>query len=133
MKRLFYPLSVLALLICSCSNDGPIVSTVSQTLCEDNIISKAEAIKNLEDFLCDEPAESRGGITIIGELLDVGQNGTVSRGDQPLLYVANFSEGGFAVLAADRRIADQVIAVPEDGVSICKKLRLFPLMGQIYA
>lgn len=40
--------------------------------------------------------------------------------ETPLLYALNFpDDGGYAILAADRRIDDEVLAVTEKGVITC--------------
>ena len=116
-------------LFVSCREDAVVgVAEVPATLTEDlsYVIPVEEALASLDDFLNDpDGLQTRSG----GEKPKVAQVYSLEHPESQtrstkesahpsdrLLYVANFEEGaGFAVLAADRRIGDKVIAVTESG------------------
>lgn len=86
-------------------------------------ISVDDALENLEAFLADtdDPA-TRSVARVVSSIKPVKYNVLATKGDvdsvdcENLLYVANFEqEQGYAILAADKRIEEKVIAVADEG------------------
>ena len=89
-------------------------------------ISQEQALASLQAFLAsfdDETTRSVMTRRKIKDVFSVEFHKDVTRGDQSdtvdcdnLLYVANFEDGqGYAILAADDRVQDEVLAVVEKG------------------
>lgn len=125
MNKLSFILATAAL-VCSCTSED-VVMPQPDTYIEDiedcYAISIDEAIDNLYDLLdCLEP-ESRTGTKkrVIDNTFSVSQypgNSRSSRGTDSgnIFHVVNFADNeGFAILAADNRIPDKVLAITEQG------------------
>lgn len=88
------------------------------------VIPVAEAIDNLKTFLesIGEPTTRCSGLDF-DNVISIPHRGISTRSaneETPLLYALNFpDDGGYAILAADRRIDDEVLAVTEKGVITC--------------
>lgn len=122
-----------AILICgtsvvtSCSNEDipDVVETEGKTELHPHAISMEEALLSLQKFLDDtsEEATTRAAARKIGDVFAVKYEKVATRAAlsedfdcENLLYVANFeNERGFAVLAADDRIENEILAVTEKG------------------
>lgn len=122
-----------AILICgtsvvtSCSNEDipDVVETEEKTEFHPHAISMEEALLSLQKFLDDtsEEATTRAAARKIGDVFAVKYEKVATRAAlsedfdcENLLYVANFeNERGFAVLAADDRIENEILAVTEKG------------------
>jgi hypothetical protein len=63
--------------------------------------SQKRTIKNVENFYGDKSADTNEGLR--------------SGSEDPVFYLVNFEEGGYAVLAADLEISSPVLAVVEEG------------------
>lgn len=95
--------------------------------CNENLspnysISVDEALANLDDFMQGDQAGTRSGYKRSVESVYplrrsvVSTRSAVGNDEGNLLYVANFeNEQGYAILAADARIGEKVIAITENG------------------
>lgn len=91
-----------------------------------HLISKEDALNSLYDFLSEQAENGLKAISVIdtAEMWSVGSNagaGTnkslqnASQNDA-LVYVVNFTnENGYAILAADDRISEEVLAISDSG------------------
>lgn len=114
---------VLCTLFNACSDD--VITGNSLIDSESNqsqyAISQEEALANLDAFISAESSSSRSARPAIKSVRALKFRQSISRGADNiecdnLLYVANFeNEGGFAILAGDKRIPEEVIAISEQG------------------
>jgi len=99
------------------SSDDETVSTNSETLVHSHAIPVEEALSSLNDFLKDDFTRANGSLPKVTNVIPVKLNEVATRAAatndvENVIYVANFADDkGFAVLAADDRIKDKVIAV----------------------
>lgn len=131
MKHLIPKMSALLLAtncIFSCSDESDIISTPSSHASKP-IVSSFEipidsALANLYDFMLDADAlESRANpLRKVVDVTTVTIPRAFSRDEsedvncENLLYIANFEDGqGYAILAADKRISEKVIAITDQG------------------
>lgn len=119
-------LFVCIALFAACTDDANVSSVSDKDAPNPHAISQEQALASLKAFLDSSPEEkTRAGIgdVKIGDVFAVKFKDAATRAGasndvdcENLVYVANFEdEGGFAVLAADDRISDEVIAVTSDG------------------
>lgn len=124
MKKTCIVLGIL--LMVSCQEKTDFVSEKG-TAYEENryAISVENALANLEAFMesADEPGTKGSSFTQnISSVIPVKYNPTATKASpedldcENLLYIANFAKGeGYAILAADSRIEEKVIAVVDNG------------------
>ncbi len=125
MKQLI--IAVLAILtMVSCTDEIlPVQNEPPETKrsTKDYSISPEKALANLNEFLegDEELTRSKGEVSV-KEIYPVKYSTVATRSEQKetgcenLIYVANFEDNaGYAVLAADERIPDKVIAITEEG------------------
>lgn len=127
MKKFIFAL-ILTLSVISCQNELVLNSEInlSEESRNDNghAISIDQALANLEAFLAE--TESTGTRTVkprtVSSIAPIKYNSITTRAESDhlecdnLLYIANFEdEQGYAILAADERIEEKVIAVADDG------------------
>lgn len=119
-------LFVCVALFAACTDDANVSSVSDKEVTVSHAISQEQALASLKEFLDSSPGEkTRAGIgnVKIGDVFAVKFKAAATRAAlskdvacENLVYVANFeNEEGFAVLAADDRISDEVIAVTSDG------------------
>lgn len=88
---------------------------------ETHAISIEEALSNLDAFLKDNSTRTTISHPTVVNVIPMRMDKTTTRAmttenAENVIYVANFScDQGFAVLAADDRIKDKIIAVTDDG------------------
>ena len=125
-KHLYAVLGILLMASCQEKDDlSPVVGVNEKTSNENPFaISEEEALANLEAFLAgSEEAETRGlSVKSVSSIVPIKYNMAMTKAGgsdvncENLLYVANFEqEQGYAILAADNRIGDKVIAVADSG------------------
>lgn len=125
-KHLYAVLGILLMASCQEKDDLSSVVCVNEKTSNENqfAISEEEALANLEAFLAgSEEAETRGlSVKSVSSIVPVKYNMAMTKAGgsdvncENLLYVANFEqEQGYAILAADNRIGDKVIAVADSG------------------
>jgi len=118
--KLFLPLIFGAMFLFSCSKDLDTAPEIN-VLIEENeyTIPIEDALSSLEDFLMETgTVVTKGSINdFIDNYFTVSAPSTKSSGvEENLLYAVNLKgEGGFAILAADSRVRDDIIAVTESG------------------
>lgn len=115
------------LLLASCQDDDVSVPSDESAKTEESkvnyAISPESALADLNDFLNSDEPLSRGAKNIkVSSISPIKYPVSLSRSSEDsidcenLIYVANFEENkGYAVLAADIRITDRVIAVVDSG------------------
>lgn len=125
LKYLAYA-AFAALAMSSCTDDIlPVQSkqTEPERIASDYSISPEQALENLEAFMeGDEELTRSHGEVSVKNIFPVKYSTVTTRAEQSgnecgnLIYVANFEDNaGYALLAADERIPDKVIAVTEEG------------------
>ncbi|MGM9764167.1 MAG: C10 family peptidase [Candidatus Cryptobacteroides sp.] len=126
MKKFLLMLTA-ALLVMSCQIEKELVpdSDFNQSDLAGNkyAISVDDALENLEAFLVDSDNPATRSINrVVSSIKPIKYNVLATKGEldsldcENLLYVANFEQGdGYAILAADERIGEKVIAVTDDG------------------
>ncbi len=117
--------TAILLLASGCSNNEPSPPLDSSTTGTTNshIITKEEALASLADFLNDDNSRAENSIPNIREIYSVSYGVAASRSNnsvdincENLLYVANFEdEQGYAIMAADDRIPERIIAIGDNG------------------
>lgn len=127
MRRLLLGLTLLSFILLGCEgvNDSVDQPHNPEEICDSHyVIPVAEAIDNLKTFLesIGEPTTRCSGLDF-DNVISIPHRGISTRSaneETPLLYALNFpDDGGYAILAADRRIDDEVLAVTEKGVITC--------------
>lgn len=86
-------------------------------------ISEDEALKNLYDFMAgDDDIQSRGGHRVVKSIDPIKYRRSLTRGTSEIedcdnvVYIANFeNDQGYAILAADKRIGEDVLAITDAG------------------
>lgn len=125
MKKVIFSVMALSLLT-SCSDNDVILEGNDQSpneMAESFVIPVDSALSYLEGFLSDEienPVSRSGKKRIVQSVTKVKYNlfceSRSSDDPENLVYVANFENGeGYAILAADSRIEEKVIAVTDNG------------------
>lgn len=128
MKKIFY-LVLSLFLITSCQNSD--ISQINESSEAEHhkdvrqcyAISPDSALANLYNFMESSEISSRGSsVKIVSSITPISCNRIISRSDtsgisgENLLYIANFEdEQGYAILAADERIPEKVIAITDQG------------------
>ena len=127
--KMFLGAATMAALLCSCTSElyeapAPPEKDLSQSSA--NAISADEALKRLDNFLYGDQTEStRSGspertiasidLIRLSDLMTKSDAGTPSDADG-IVYLVNFEGGeGYAILAADDRIKEDVLIVTEKG------------------
>ena len=120
MKHIIYAaLGLFAFVSChEVEIDTPENNSATKTSEITYAISKEEALANLEAFMDD--ADTKVSKRTVREIVPIKYQtyGTKAKKDfnKDLIYVAQFEdEQGFAVLAADKRIEEKVIAITDEG------------------
>lgn len=102
----------------------PVNNTSESDTKSDYSISEEEALASLDEFLTEgeDPVSRSADRRVVKSIVPVSYRAVKSRAaDQNLdcdnlVYIANFEQAkGYAILAADKRIPDKVIAVVDDG------------------
>lgn len=124
MKNILFAV-MAALIVISCQNEVELLedSNVTNEMLSRNdySISVDEALANLEEFLVDaeDSATRTSKSRIVNSIKPIKYNAITTRTDvdcENLLYVANFEgEQGYAILAGDTRIGDEILAVADEG------------------
>lgn len=125
--NLFAILSLVGIFLLGCKDSVVLLddSNITEFSSKDGVgssyvISVEEAMNNLTDFLesVGEP-RTRCSDLRIEDVVIIPRKGLATRGgsdSSPLLYAVNFpNDEGYAILAADKRIGDEVLAVTEKG------------------
>lgn len=124
-KNLLFAVLAMAIVgLVSCQDDiEPLASASSQEETSSHTIPVEQALENLKDFLNDSPKTRSlvDGISLTN-VITVRPNHIHTRATNlpedcnTLMYAVNFSdENGYALLSADNRIEDAVIAVTSEG------------------
>ena len=124
-KYLLFSVLVMAIVgLASCQDDiEPLAPAISQEETISHTIPVEQALENLKDFLNDSPKTRSlvDGISLTN-VITVRTNPIRTRATNlpkdcnTLMYAVNFSdENGYALLSADNRIEDAVIAVTSEG------------------
>lgn len=116
--RLFIAL-LIALFLWNCTNEEPVMSTVQSTetseMSSGRYLSAKEAcelaVKAFKDFQM-EPS-SRSTRTAFATLYRPAASRAI---EDTIFYVVNFTEGGFAVVVADRNVEVPIIAISDKGL-----------------
>lgn len=123
-KKYIFGLCVLfALVSCQDYYAGPEVEDLQpQPTSSIYNIPIDSALSYLNDFMADENLSRDEGRRVVCNITPIKYNMVASRADEDsincenLLYIANFEDdAGYAILAADSRISDKVIAVIDQG------------------
>lgn len=125
MKQLAY-IALSILLLASCQDNDILQSPTDSTCIEStkNIsqyaITPDSALAYLNAFLSTTPSLSRSGakrtVSSISPIRYKAQSRSNNSDCENLVYVANFDdEQGYAILAADTRIEEKVIAITDEG------------------
>lgn len=127
MKKIFCTLMV-ALLVISCQQEMELCSEPNlwnETPTENvYAISVDSALANLEEFMAEADGHETRSVKArtVSSITPIKYNSTITRAVnenleyENLLYVANFeNEQGYAILAGDTRIEEEVIAIADDG------------------
>lgn len=106
---------------CQESNEEVAPTCNLENKTETHAISIEEALSNLDAFLKDNSTRTTISHPTVVNVIPMRMDKTTTRAmttenAENVIYVANFScDQGFAVLAADDRIKDKIIAVTDDG------------------
>lgn len=108
------------LLICSCSDVLDTAAEINVLQQEEYAIPLEDALSSLEDFMKGTGMllETKGGLSdYIENCFSVSTPATKGNyNNEDILYAVNFKdEGGYALLSADRRIPDDIIAITDTG------------------
>lgn len=124
-KTIFFILSFasIILLITSCAEKLDIqeANSVKNTITNDHSIPIETALCSLDSFLYERGSvKTRGGaVNYINNYFIVSRNSKTTKAadnESPVLYAVNFQdESGYALLSADDRIPEEIIAVTEQG------------------
>lgn len=118
IKDLTVPILTAMGLFCSCSHEIEQI-TMKPDNKESYAIPIETALNSLDDFLVSRGTiPTKGGIHCYIENYFVVSGGPDTKGikKDSLLYVINFKDGqGYALISADKRISDDIIAVTEQG------------------
>ncbi|MBO8481743.1 MAG: C10 family peptidase [Muribaculum sp.] len=126
MKRLFFILSMLSLFSCNekINPNDSVYSRGADIKENDNVVTIEEALSNLNCIMSAISNDTRSFIgdktvSYIDTLKLANLNNCMSatksgESFSNLLYLANFNEGGYALLGADKRI-DPIIAIVKEG------------------
>lgn len=128
MNKLIYTILALLLLASCQDNDSPLTSIDSETKTSKESLSRYaitpdSALAYLHEFLeTSEPSSRSISSKTVASITPIRYNAANSRSNvnntdcENLVYVANFEqEQGYAILAADKRIQEKVIAVTDQG------------------
>lgn len=130
MKRFFIHiimLSMLSMVACQYENSIDSYTFLSDNMSTkaSNVIPKDSAIQNLIQYIADSDRLSGtrsiteneiSSISLFSIKLNSDSSSIENEELQPFIYVANFKEDqGYAILAADSRIEEKVIAIVEEG------------------
>ena len=128
MKRLFFILSMLSLFSCNekINPNDSVYSRGADIKENDNVVTIEEALSNLNCIMSAISNDTRSFIgnktvSYIDTLKLANLNNCMSatksgESFSNLLYLANFNEGGYALLGADKRI-DPIIAIVKEGTT----------------
>lgn len=113
------PVIFSTLAICSCSKNLETTPEINNLQEEDYTIPIEDALSSLEDFMIDRGmVMTKGGVAdYIDNYFTVSAPGTkASCAKENVLYAVNFKEeSGYALLAADTRIQEDILAITEQG------------------
>ncbi len=129
MKTFHFTLLICSVVLAACSKDLNLTEDILSVTTSNYSIPLEDALKSLQAYLDSEndlmtKSESQEGVKsrIISDVHTIRLTAVNTKGtDLPvdcdsLLYLVNFqNDEGFAILAADKRISDDVIAVTESG------------------
>ena len=132
MKKItIFILTIMMLLnSVSCTNQNEVVSSTEQEYNmqeKTHIIPIEQALKSLRNFMATTNVKTRSASSDIriAKIMPVGlRKKPITRSEETedemdaedLIYVADFEDmEGFAILAADDRVRDEVLAVAEEG------------------
>lgn len=112
---------LLAMVMVSCGKESQ-TQTIVNPAVQDSysyVIPVEQALQNLTDFLDQTGLKKTKSVdsgSVSGVITVHSNRNTKSAvSDTPLLYATNFEDGGYAIMAADKRIDAEVIAVTERG------------------
>lgn len=113
------PVIFSTLAICSCSKNLETTPEINNLQEEDYTIPIEDALSSLEDFMIDRGmVMTKGGVAdYIDNYFTVSAPGTkASCAKENVLYAVNFKEeSGYALLSADSRITEEILAVTDQG------------------
>lgn len=110
---------LMAMVVASCGKESQTETVVGPELQDSYVIPVDKALQNLSDFLDQaglKKTRSADAASVSSVIMVYSNHNTKSAvSDTPLLYATNFEDGGYAIMAADKRIDAEVIAVTERG------------------
>lgn len=118
LKLSFAVVISVCLNACQETNEEVVPTTPTQSVSNSHAISVEEALANLESFFQDKQTRSNVSLPKVDDVLTMQiENGHTRAADlSNVMYIANFSDDkGFAILAADKRVSEKVIAIIDNG------------------
>lgn len=118
LKLSFAVVISVSLNACQETNEEVVPTTPTQSVLNSHAISVEEALANLESFFQDKQTRSNVSLPKVDDVLTMQiENGHTRAADlSNVMYIANFSDDkGFAILAADKRVSEKVIAIIDNG------------------
>ncbi|MDY5632560.1 MAG: C10 family peptidase [Bacteroidaceae bacterium] len=106
------------LIACQDASEEAIATPPTRSISNSHTISIDEALENLERFLQDGQTRANASLPKVRDVLSMKlRKGTTRATDlNNVMYIANFSDDkGFAILAADNRVSEKVIAIIDKG------------------
>ena len=123
MKTLIGKITTLSLIVIGCTSKPtikvPELSETSSYEVPSHTIPIETALDNLDQFLKQTNPDTKSISYNAGDIISINSNRIKTRSssmDEPLLYIVNFEDdNGYAILSADDRIPDDIIAITSDG------------------